>query len=77
MKPIAVELKHNTAELYYTYTCIIQNYSRITHGRVLNGELYAQRLQKVIYMYLFTDYFMHVSDEWREVFMKQSVNKLR
>ena len=38
---------------------MIQNYSGITRGGVLNGELYAQRLQK--YLYLFTDCFMNIS----------------
>ena len=52
---------------------IIQIYSGITCGRVLNGELHAQRLQKLIYLYLFTDCFMICSDDWREIFMKQSV----
>ena len=32
---------------------MIQIYSGTTRGRVLNGELYAQRLQKLIYLYLF------------------------
>ena len=41
-----------------TSTCIIQICSGITHGRVLNGELYAQRLQKLIYLHLSTDCFM-------------------
>ena len=27
----------------------------------LNGEFYAQRLQKLIYLYLFTEYFMEIS----------------
>ena len=40
---------------------IIQIYSEITRGRVLSGELYAQRLQKLIYLYLFTDCFMKIS----------------
>ena len=40
---------------------IIQIYSGITCSRVLNGELYAQILQKLIYLYLFTDCFMKVS----------------
>ena len=40
---------------------IIQICSGITRGRVLNGELYAQRLQKLIYLYLFTDCFMQIS----------------
>ena len=29
---------------------IIQIYSGITHGKVLNGELYIQRLQKLIFL---------------------------
>ena len=43
-----------------------------------------QRLQKLIYLKLFTDCFMKISvhssegsDEWREIFMKKSVNKSR
>ena len=32
---------------------IIQLCSGITHGRVLNGEPYAQRFQKLIYLHLF------------------------
>ena len=64
----------------------VQTCSGITRGRVLSGELYAQRLQKLIYLYLFTDCFMKISlqsleqiccDDWREIFMKQSVNKCR
>ena len=35
--------------------------SGITSGRVLNGELYAQRLQKLIYLHLLTGYFMKIS----------------
>ena len=31
---------------------MIQICSEITRGRVLNGELYAQRLQKLIYLHL-------------------------
>ena len=31
---------------------IIQICSIITRGRVLNGELYAQRLQKLVYLHL-------------------------
>ena len=34
---------------------IIQMCSEITHGRVLNGDLYAQRFQKSTYLHLFTD----------------------
>ena len=40
---------------------IIQVCSGITHGRVLIGKLYAQRLQKLIYLHLFTDCFMKIS----------------
>ena len=40
---------------------IIQICSGITRGRVLNGELYEQRLQKLIYLYLSTDCFMKTS----------------
>ena len=47
--------------------------SGITRGRELNGELYAQRLQKLIYLHLFPDCFMEIflqsseqisSDDW-------------
>ena len=40
--------------------------SGITRGRMLNGELYAQRFQKLIYMHLFTDYFMKISPQSSE-----------
>ena len=40
---------------------IIQLCSGITPGTVLSGELYAQRLQKLIYLHLFTDCFMKIS----------------
>ena len=33
---------------------------------MLNGELYAQRLQKLIYLYLFTDCFMKISLQFSE-----------
>ena len=36
-------------------------HSGITRGRVLNGELYAQKLQNLIYLHLFTDCFMKIS----------------
>ena len=36
---------------------IIHICSGITRRRVLKGELYAQRLQKLIYLRLFTGYF--------------------
>ena len=66
---------------------ISQICSGITCGRVLNGELYAQRLQKLIYFHLPTDCFMKISHpvgpidwspiDWREIFMKQSVGKCK
>ena len=40
--------------------CIIQIYSGITCGRMLNGELYTQRLQALIYLYLSTGCFMKI-----------------
>ena len=45
----------------YTPRHIIQIYSGITRGRVLNGELYAQRLHKLIYLCLSTECFMKIS----------------
>ena len=36
---------------------IIQMCSVVTHDRVLNGEHYAQRFQKLIYLHLFADLF--------------------
>ena len=45
----------------YLICCIIQVCSGITRGRVLNGELHAQRLQKLIYVHLLTDCFMKIS----------------
>ena len=47
---IQIECTHILSDK--TSTCIIQICSGITHGRVLNGELYAQRLQKLIYLCL-------------------------
>ena len=40
---------------------MIQVCSGITSGRVLNGELYAQILHKLIYLYLLTGCFMKIS----------------
>ena len=40
---------------------IILMCSGITCGRMLNGELYAQNFQKLIYRHVFTDYFMKIS----------------
>ena len=36
---------------------VIQIYSGITRGRVLNGELYTHRLQKLVFLYLSTGCF--------------------
>ena len=40
---------------------MIQIYSGITSGRVLNGEVYAQRLLKLICLHLLTGCFMKIS----------------
>ena len=41
---------------------VIQLCFGITRGkRVLSGELYTQRFQKLIYLHLFTDCFMKIS----------------
>ena len=40
---------------------MIQICSGITSGRVLNGELYAQRLQNIIYLHLLTGCFVKIS----------------
>ena len=45
----------------YTLRHIIQIYSGIIRGRVLNGELYTQRLHKLIYLCLSTECFMKIS----------------
>ena len=65
---------------------IIQIYSGITRGRVLNGELYTQRLHKLynlsvfVYRVFHEDFFPPLRtnyrsiicpEEWREIFMKQ------
>ena len=39
-------------EEYIFISHTIQIYSGITRGRMLNDELYTQRLQKLIYLYL-------------------------
>ena len=46
---------------------MIQQGSGITHGRVFNGELYAQRLHKLIYLHLFTDCFTLQSKTYRQM----------
>ena len=42
---------------------IIQLRSGITCGRMLNGEVYAQKFQMSIYLHLFTDCFMKISPQ--------------
>ena len=44
----------------------IQFCSVITRGRVLTGERTAQRFQKLIYLHLFNDYRMKVSNRSQE-----------
>ena len=62
---------------------LIQIYSGITSGRVPNGELYTQRLQKLTYLYLSTGCLVKMSlhssgrEEGREIFMKQPAGKYR
>ena len=58
----------------------IHMYSGITSGRVLDREFYTQRFYKLICLRLPTDCFMKISlqkcsIDWREIFMKQSVDK--
>ena len=48
---------------------MIQICSGITRGRVLNGELYAQILQKLIYLNLSTECFMKIG-----VYRKMQIN---
>ena len=45
----------------YNEMHIIQIYCGITSGRVLNGELYTQRIQELIDLYLSTDCFVKIS----------------
>ena len=47
--------------LGYTVIYMVQICSGITSGRVLNGELYAQKLQKLICRHLLTGCFMKIS----------------
>ena len=47
-------IKTNILNIFDIFTCILQIYSGITRGTVLNGEIYAQRLHKLTYMYLFS-----------------------
>ena len=72
---------------FYQLTHIIQIYSGNARGGVLNGKLefYAQKLQTLSHLYLFTVCFMKIclqsleqitqicSENWREIFMKSSL----
>ena len=58
--------------IYTVTNHIVLICSGITRCRVLNVELYAQRLQKLIYLHLFTDCFMKISIQS----MGQSCSKL-
>ena len=48
-------------ENHETLVYMIQISSGIASGRVVNWELYAQRLQKLIYLHLLTGCFMKIS----------------
>ena len=50
--------------------------SGITCGRVLNGELYVQRFEKLIYLYIFTDYFMTISPQSLEQTLQNDQNRV-
>ena len=58
---VYIESTFNLASLKFMILHIIQICSGITRGRVLSGELYVQRLQKLIYLHLPTDCFMKIS----------------
>ena len=55
-----INMKHEKRRfvLYFIALYIIQLCSGITHGMVLNEDIYAQRFQKLIYLHLFTECFM-------------------
>ena len=62
--------------IYFNLSYIFQICSGITRGRVLNGELYARTLQKLIYLHLPTACFIDFSSiygsvDWKEIFIKQ------
>ena len=54
-------LRHSSDTSIYLKQHIIQIYSGITCGRVLNGECYTQRLHKLIFLYLSTGCFVEFS----------------
>ena len=51
---------NSVEEMFALSYHIIQIYSGNTRGRVLNRELYTQRLQKLIYLYLSANCFIIV-----------------
>ena len=76
----AVGIKSQTywswVQCFIFFVQIIQMCSEITSGKVFNGELYAQRFQKLIYLHLFTDCFMEISHQpseqihfWTELYL--------
>ena len=44
--------------MYSKANYVVQICYKITCGRVFNGKIYAQRLQKLIYLHLSTDCFI-------------------
>ena len=54
---------NSTEETLYIAHSISYKFKLVleSRGRVLNGELYAQILQKLIYLHLFTNCFMKIS----------------
>ena len=57
------------------YFCTIQTCSGITRGRVLNGEIYTQRLRKLIYLHLVTDCCMKIALESSEQYRGRGICK--
>ena len=55
----------------YILSVVIQMCSGITCGRVLNGELYAQRFQQLSYLHLFTDCSLKISPQSSELIQLQ------
>ena len=53
---------------------MINNCSRITYGRVLNGKLYAQRLKELLFCILFTGCFMKQSNDEVELHIKHNIH---
>ena len=62
---------------YLLYLFIIQICSGIIRGKVLNGDLYAQRLLMLIYLHLFTSCFMKISLFHKIVCKQMQINQLQ